>query len=77
MAAAELVALFEMAKRHVTLVDFSKGGSPGFDLYVVRGKPHHAAAFAVLAAAGLAHPVDWHGLACYRLDEEAKAALGG
>lgn len=75
MAAAELVALFDMVKHHVPLVNFTGDNAPGYDLYSARSTPTHMAAMAVLEAAGLAHPEPWADVTFHRLDQAARDAL--
>lgn len=77
MSNEERAVLFDMVKRHVTLVDFSRSEGPGFDLYTTRPSAVHRRAMVILVDAGLARPVEWHGLTCYQLDDAARATLGG
>lgn len=76
---ALLAALFDLVREKGTFHDVSMlpaDQQPAFDLYVVRGQRAIAPAIALLERAGLAHPVDWHGLTLYRLDDAAREALG-
>lgn len=75
MSNRERAVLFDMVKRHVTLVDFSRSEGPGFDLYTTRPSVVHQRAMTLLVDAGLAHPREWSGLTCYQLDDAARAAL--
>lgn len=75
MAAPELAVLFDMVMRHVPIVNFTGENRPAYDLYSARSTPTHAAAMAVLEAAGLAHPEQWADVTFYRLDHAARDAL--
>lgn len=77
MAAPELAALFDMVLIHVPLVNFTGENKPAYDLYSARGNGKHLAAMAVLEANGLAQPEVWAGATFHRLNNEARAALGG